>query len=210
MTKWVQGGTNARKTGRALAIRNSDRVLNLQLLMSNTNFFGLPQWLSSKKKKSLPMQETQKMHVRSPGQEDPPEKEMATHSSILAWKIPWAEEPGGLQSKRVAKSWTGANFFIIWSFPRSELHLLLPPTNPTKLHFSGLLGWRSHVYSLSKLFASQPLHMTVLPPPCLFPYLSDNIAAPGRMREAFRGPWHFAHTVSQLSAWSPGLCIFLS
>ena len=31
-------------------------------------------------------------------QEDPLEKEMATHSSILAWKIPWAEEPGGLQS----------------------------------------------------------------------------------------------------------------
>ena len=33
------------------------------------------------------------------GQEDPLEKEMATHSSILAWKIPWTEEPGGLQSK---------------------------------------------------------------------------------------------------------------
>ena len=32
------------------------------------------------------------------GQEDPLEKEMATHSSILAWKIPWTEEPGGLQS----------------------------------------------------------------------------------------------------------------
>jgi len=32
------------------------------------------------------------------GQEDPPEKEMATHSSILAWKIPWREEPVGLQS----------------------------------------------------------------------------------------------------------------
>ena len=31
-----------------------------------------------------------------PGQEDPLEKEMATHSSILAWKIPWTEEPGGL------------------------------------------------------------------------------------------------------------------
>ena len=36
--------------------------------------------------------------VRSLGQEDPLEKEMATHSSILAWRIPWAEEPGGLQS----------------------------------------------------------------------------------------------------------------
>ena len=33
-----------------------------------------------------------------PGQEDPLEEEMATHSSILAWEIPWAEEPGGVQS----------------------------------------------------------------------------------------------------------------
>ena len=36
--------------------------------------------------------------VRSLGQEDSLEKEMATHSSILAWRIPWTEEPGGLQS----------------------------------------------------------------------------------------------------------------
>ena len=36
--------------------------------------------------------------VQSMGQEDPLEKEMATHSSILAWRIPWTEEPGGLQS----------------------------------------------------------------------------------------------------------------
>ena len=46
--------------------------------------------------KDLPeMQETQ---VQSLGQEDPVEKEMATHSSILAWEIPWTEEPGGLKS----------------------------------------------------------------------------------------------------------------
>ena len=46
--------------------------------------------------KNLPaMQETQ---VQSLGREDPMEKETATSSSILAWKIPWAEEPGGLQS----------------------------------------------------------------------------------------------------------------
>ena len=46
--------------------------------------------------KHLPaMQETQ---VRFLGQDDPLEKEMATHSSILAWEIPWAEEPGRLQS----------------------------------------------------------------------------------------------------------------
>ena len=43
----------------------------------------------------LAMQET---WVRSLGREDPLEKEMAPHSSILAWKTPWTEEPGGLQS----------------------------------------------------------------------------------------------------------------
>ena len=40
----------------------------------------------------------QKMQVQSLGQEDPLEKEMATHSSILAWEIPWTLEPGGLLS----------------------------------------------------------------------------------------------------------------
>ena len=44
------------------------------------------------------MQEMQETWVWSPGQEDTLEKGMATHSSILAWKIPWTEEPGGLQS----------------------------------------------------------------------------------------------------------------
>ena len=46
--------------------------------------------------------------VQSLGQEDPLEKEMATHSSTLAWKIPWMEEPGGLQSmglQRVRHDW---------------------------------------------------------------------------------------------------------
>ena len=41
-----------------------------------------------------------KTQVRSPGQEDPLEKEMATHSSSLAWKIPWMEEPGKHQSMK--------------------------------------------------------------------------------------------------------------
>ena len=54
--------------------------------------------------KNLPsMQQTQ---VRSLGQEDPLEKEMATHSSILAWRIPWAEEPGETAVHGVTKSWT--------------------------------------------------------------------------------------------------------
>ena len=50
--------------------------------------------------KNLPaMQEAiQEVQVRFLGQEDPLEEEMATHSSILAWRIPWTEEPGRLQS----------------------------------------------------------------------------------------------------------------
>ena len=47
-------------------------------------------------KNLLEMQET---WIPSLGQEDPLEKEMVTHSSTLAWEIPWTEEPGGLQSK---------------------------------------------------------------------------------------------------------------
>ena len=51
--------------------------------------------------KNLPVvQETQ---VRSLGREDPLDKETATHSSILSWKIPWPEEPGGLQSMGLQK-----------------------------------------------------------------------------------------------------------
>ena len=48
----------------------------------------------------LEMQDTQ---VRSLSQEDPLEEEMATHSSILAWGIPWTEEPGGLQSMELQR-----------------------------------------------------------------------------------------------------------
>ena len=47
----------------------------------------------------------QEMWVLSLGQEDPLEKEMATHSSILAWQIPWTEDPGELQSMG-PQSWT--------------------------------------------------------------------------------------------------------
>ena len=42
-------------------------------------------------------------HVQSLGWEDPLEKEMATHSSIFAWRIPWTEEPSGLQSIRLER-----------------------------------------------------------------------------------------------------------
>ena len=54
----------------------------------------LPRWLSGKGS-SLPMLEAR---VRSLGWRDSLEEEMATHSGILVWEIPWTEEPGGLQS----------------------------------------------------------------------------------------------------------------
>ena len=50
------------------------------------------------------MQETEEMQFQSLVQEDPLEKELATHSSILAWKIPRTEEPGGLQSMGLQES----------------------------------------------------------------------------------------------------------
>ena len=72
--------------------------------------------------KNLPaVQETQ---VRSLMWEDPPEKEMAIHSSILAWKISWTEEPGGLQSmgsQRVRHDWA-ANTNINTLFNRTHIH----------------------------------------------------------------------------------------
>ena len=54
--------------------------------------------------KNLPAK--QEMWVQSLGWEDHLEKEMATHSSIFPWEIPWTEEPVGLQSMGLQKSWT--------------------------------------------------------------------------------------------------------
>ena len=48
----------------------------------------------------MPMQETQETRVQSLGREDTLEEGMTTHSSILVWKTPWTEEPGGPQSMR--------------------------------------------------------------------------------------------------------------
>ena len=62
--------------------------------MREVNFFFLT-LVAQMVKHLLAMQETQ---IRFLGQEDPLEKEMATHSSTLAWKIPWTVEPGRLQS----------------------------------------------------------------------------------------------------------------
>ena len=55
---------------------------------------GLPWWLSGKE----PPCQYRRFQVRSLDSEDPLEKGMTTHSSILVWRIPWTEKPGGLQS----------------------------------------------------------------------------------------------------------------
>ena len=65
--------------------------------------------------KNLPAM--QEMWVQSLGREDPMEKEMATHSSVPAWKIPWTEEPGELQSmgsQRVGYRWAANTFTFTW------------------------------------------------------------------------------------------------
>ena len=69
-----------------------------------------------------------KTWVRSLGWEDTLEKEMATHSSILAWKIPWTEEPGRLQSM-VAKSWTRLSNFT-FTFTIDDSLRCTAETNP--------------------------------------------------------------------------------
>ena len=82
-----------------------------------TNFWAVAQRL-----KRLPaMQET---WVRSLGREDPLEKEMATHSSILAWRIPWTEEPGGLQPTGSQRVWHDWVISLSFTFPFNELYSL--------------------------------------------------------------------------------------
>ena len=85
-----------------------------QWLPQKVTLFVLQSSLVSQIVKNLPaMQQT---WVRSLGQEDPPEKGMATHSHILAWRIPWSEEPGGLQSielQRVGHDWVTNTFTLL-------------------------------------------------------------------------------------------------
>ena len=90
-------------------------VCSLKKMQTNEKNIEFPQSYrpgGSDGKESAAMWETQ---VWSLGREDPLEEEMATHSSILSWGIPWTEEPGGLQSmgsQRVRHNWV-TNTFIV-------------------------------------------------------------------------------------------------
>ena len=74
--------------------------------------------------------------VRSLGQEDPLEKEMATHSSILAWRIPWTEELGELQSMGRKVSDTTERLHFHFHFTCTLLVLLFPPFSNLSLNIS--------------------------------------------------------------------------
>ena len=81
-------------------------------------------FITAQRVKHLPVM--QKTQVQSLGWEDPLEKEMATHSSILAWRIPWTEEPGSLQSmgsQRVRQDWA-TTLTLTYLVTKSYLTLL--------------------------------------------------------------------------------------
>ena len=99
--------------------------------------------------------------VQSLGQKHPLEEEMATHSTILVWRIPWTEEPGGLQSmgsQRVGHSWSdlaltvsiSKSMGLLWYPDRNTLPL---HTKTSKLAESTLLGkWSENFLSSSPRF----------------------------------------------------------
>ena len=84
------------------------------------------------------MQETQETWVKSLSQKDPPEKEMATHSSILAWEILWTEESVRATVYGVAKSWTQQRMHARASVPRLQILLRRgEKTSKLTLHLMG-------------------------------------------------------------------------
>ena len=112
--------------------------------------------------------------VPSLGREDPLEKEMAIHSSAIAWKIPWTEAPGRLQSmgsKRVGRDWVASLALFIWAacslFSEMSIWNILHSITQTPSHLPSpiftnffLLKWRK-VFSIYLRLIS--------PPPCWIP-----------------------------------------
>ena len=121
-------------------------------------WMGLSWWLSGKE--SPVMQETQNTWVGSLGREDPLDEGMATHSSVLAWRIPWIEEPGGLQStglERVGHNRSNWEGMLLWIQPKD------------------IVSYITHLYSLpQQVFFLSWLHV--------FPALMTPVREPQRRR----------------------------
>ena len=77
----------------------SNEIMSFDLRWIDLGSSRVVQWV----KNPPAMPEIQEVRVQSLGQEDPLEDEMASHSSILAWRILWTEEPGGLESIRLQR-----------------------------------------------------------------------------------------------------------
>ena len=111
-------------------------------------------------KKNLPAMQT---WIQSLGQEDPLEEGMATHSSILAWRIPWTEEPGGLQSmgsQRVGQDW-------VTNTSRYQLTKSSQPLYKDSSSFFSILQVRNLRPDITQGFeskqpTSEPIHLTAL------------------------------------------------
>ena len=92
-------------------------VESFGILLSPTVYMGLSGGASGKEP-ACQCRRLSEMQVQSLGQEDPLKEEMATHSSILAWRVPWTEEPGVLQSigsQRVGHHWSkSAGMHYLW------------------------------------------------------------------------------------------------
>ena len=112
-------------------------------------------WAVAQSVRILPaMRETR---VQSLGWEDTPEKGMATHSIILAWRIPWTEEPGGLQStgsQRVRHDWV-TNTFTFFSFHESQRAYLWLTCHELTVCVTDKGSWDHHV---TVLMISYHLH----------------------------------------------------
>ena len=143
----------------------------------------IPWWFSCQRKPET--------WVQSLGWEDPLEKEMATHSSTLAWKIPWVEEHGRLQSmgsQRVGHDWATLLALLCFAFPLWVLHGLYgkdslwfnhihdsPSTMMTVVYTVSshtqvlLLGWILPLSDWPVSLFYQDLHKTILLPNGVFP-----------------------------------------
>ena len=120
--------------------------------------------------------------VRSLGQEDPLEKEMATHSSILAWRIPWMEEPGALQStgsQRVRHDWATS---LTHSLTRNKVTV-------SRIHGSPLQNlFNVHLYLFYLVDTFMTLSMSFLCRPVFVSHHNPREA--GTATNCYRwGPW---------------------
>ena len=131
---------------------------SLKVLHPSMAVMGLPKWLRQQSPSLI-----QKTCVQSQGQEDPLEKGMATHSHILAWRIPWIEEPGKLQStgshsvkhdwvtNRAVTSWMITSELLNPSMPQLPCLYKIRGLHPFRLLWKETIDW---IASITETFIS--------------------------------------------------------